>query len=145
MAYSDLSLLKKRVPEQDLRDLTDDDLKGAIDQLKVDDAILGAEAEIDAALRSRYRVPLDPVPDLVAQIATDLAIYRIYGRRPGLEIPATVQAWYDQAQALLDKLARGTRQLEATTEEAPEEIREVVGLGNCRTRAFSRTDLEGMP
>lgn len=70
-------------------------------------AIQVAEERIDAALRSRYRLPLDEVPTLLHAHALNLARYWLYSRRPEMTMPATVEKTYQQAIKELEQIANG--------------------------------------
>lgn len=105
MAYSDLSALQQRMPEQTLIDLSDDIGAGAIDQEVVDRAIADADTEIDSYLAGRYPVPVEPVPALLQRLSLDLAVEIFYGRRPDLDMPEAVKAAARNARALLARIA----------------------------------------
>lgn len=62
---------------------------------------------IDAALRSRYILPLSEVPTLLSQHALTLARYWLYARRPETKMPETVKETYTQAVKELEQIANG--------------------------------------
>ncbi|WP_040977421.1 gp436 family protein [Necropsobacter massiliensis] len=70
-------------------------------------AIKVAEERIDAALRSRYTLPLTQVPTLISQHALTLARYWLYARRPETKMPETVKETYTQAVKELEQIANG--------------------------------------
>ncbi|CUW41137.1 putative Mu-like prophage protein gp36 [Magnetospirillum sp. XM-1] len=83
------------------------------ESLDADDVIAaacaGAAELVDAHLASRYRLPLEPLPLMVKEIALDVAWYKLW-RGP---IPDDVTARYKDAQRLLDKIASGALELQA--------------------------------
>lgn len=94
-------------PEQDLIELTDDYNFGVIDQTVVDKAIAAAGELIDGYLRSRYTLPLTPVPGLLLPLAGVIALRRLYGRRPRLSVPESLQDEYKNCLKTLDLIASG--------------------------------------
>ncbi|MBV6343462.1 DUF1320 domain-containing protein, partial [Candidatus Magnetobacterium casense] len=64
MPYSTLADIKKLIPEDSVIQLTDDEGLGVTNQTRIDEAIAGADGEIDSYCGSRYTVPFSPVPDI---------------------------------------------------------------------------------
>lgn len=143
MAYSDLAALRKRVPEQVLIDLTDDDDLGQVGQAVVDQAIADADAEINTYLSERYALPVSPVTDQVQLLSLSLAVENLYGRNPGLDVPEAVVRAAKNARALLGKIADGMA-LPGVAEKND------TGTGNSGAmfvapdRLFTRDSLKGM-
>jgi phage gp36-like protein len=84
-------------------------------------AIAGADAEVNVRLAARYTVPFDPVPEVVRQIAGDLAAARALlavHSAAEEEESATARAWREQALALLDLLASGEYQGDKLVQQA---------------------------
>ncbi len=106
MSYSTLDDLKKLIPEEILVQLTDDEETGSVNQVRIDEAIAQADAEINAYCSPRYEVPFLPVPDLVRKLSVDIAIYNLYSRRAE-EIPATRSERYKNAIRQLEGIAKG--------------------------------------
>lgn len=73
----------------------------------LEQAIQTAQERIDAALRSRYRLPLTEVPTLLRSHALTLSRYWLYARRPEMPMPATVEKTYQQAIKELEQIASG--------------------------------------
>ena len=119
MAYCELDDLKKHLQESDLVVLTDDAGAGVIDEDVTDEAIATADELIDAYLRGRYAVPLNPVPGLIKRISVDLAIFALYERKKFLMVPDQLVRNHDRQLSLLEKLQRGVVLLgiEAESEE----------------------------
>jgi phage gp36-like protein len=127
MAYSTLSDLTNLVSESVLVQLTDDEMTGAVD------------ADIDGYCGKRYVVPFDPVPDLVAKMSADVALYNLYGRRD--DVPEIRAERYKNAITFLKGVAAGSNSLGEDDPDTP-------GQGETPqitsgTREFSRTSLRG--
>lgn len=112
MPYATRAALIDRFGIRELIDRTDlaEPYTGEIVDAVLDRAIAAADAEIDAALRARYAVPLAPVPELVASIACDLARWHLWPTNP----PEWVEDRAKAARASLDRIACGTLVLDAT-------------------------------
>jgi phage gp36-like protein len=102
MSYCALAdIEKKRIPTDLLIQLTDDTNTGAINEDTVNGCIQDAQVMVEAYLRGRYPLPLDPVPDLAVSITADLAAYNCFALKPECDIPAAVQARRDTAIKML--------------------------------------------
>ncbi len=95
-----------QLEEADLIRLTDDEDAGVISTPRVDKAIADADAEINGYCGQRYRVPFEPVPELVRKFSVDIAIYNLFARRP--LIPDDRRGRYRDVIAFLRLLAAGT-------------------------------------
>ncbi|MBE7415084.1 MAG: DUF1320 domain-containing protein [Deltaproteobacteria bacterium] len=140
--YCTLDDIKKLLPEESLIQLTDDEGQGTVDQGRVDEAIAQADAEIDSYCAVKYRVPFDPVPDLVKKCSVDLAIYNLYSRRVE-EIPQTRTDRYRNAIRQLEGISKGTVSLgvdPAPSAASHGERPDISGPA----RIFSRTRMEDL-
>jgi phage gp36-like protein len=84
-------------------------------------AIAAADAEVDVRLAARYRVPFDPVPEIIKQVAGDLAAARALMAATAAvndEESGLARAWREQALALLDLLAAGEYQGDKLVQQA---------------------------
>jgi len=82
MAYSTQAEIEKKVPTDELLQLTDLEDAGAINTTVLDEAIEAADAEIDSFLRVRGEtVPLTDVPTIVEHLSVALAIGELYSNR----------------------------------------------------------------
>ncbi|MCL4514146.1 MAG: DUF1320 domain-containing protein [Firmicutes bacterium] len=134
--------LLKKIPQAVLVKLTDDAGTGAIDQTKVDDAMIDAANEIDSYCRSRYPVPFNPVPGIIKKLALDIALYNLFSRR-GFEEGSPDKIIADRYKAaieLLEKIARGLVSLGDSGNAPPPP--QGVDISNP-PRRFSRPKLEG--
>lgn len=111
MTYASLQQLVTRFGEQMLVQLTDraNPPLGAIDAVLVAQALANTDAVIDGYLGTRYRLPLDPVPVQVADLALVIAIYKLHVFAPDPKIERD----YDQALRMLRDISGGTVRLDA--------------------------------
>ncbi|MDP2167975.1 MAG: DUF1320 domain-containing protein [Thermodesulfovibrionales bacterium] len=105
MPYCTLEDLKKALPEEHVREMTDDDGLGEIPGAVVSELIAQADAEIDLYL-GRYSVPLSSVPDVIKRCSLDITTYRMYARRFE-EVPDTRRAGYKDAIRTLEDIRDG--------------------------------------
>ncbi len=79
--YSTAAQILKLLPEYEVLQLADDDGAGVIDDPAVtavlEEAIEQADREIDAYVGTVKRVPLSPVPALIENLSTKLAIHHL--------------------------------------------------------------------
>jgi phage gp36-like protein len=131
------------VPEQDLIQLTDDAVPAtAIVTANVQKAVSDSGELIDGYLRHRYTLPLDPVPGLINTLACDIAIYRLYARRPKLAPPEGIVDRYKEAIALLRQIQKGDITLGTGAVVTPETATESISATSA-TRIFTRDTMEG--
>jgi hypothetical protein len=90
-------------PRPNSGQVADTDGSGEIDPALVDRALVDADAEIDAALVGRYALPMDPIPDLLVRVASDLARESLYTDAP----PDVVSGRAKRARELLAQIAAG--------------------------------------
>jgi phage gp36-like protein len=136
--YCTITDLTKIVSEQDMIELTDDMIPAeTIIAANVDKAISDASEMIDGYLRSRYSLPLSPVPGLIATLACDIAVYRLYARRAKLIPPEGVSERYKNALKLLVNIQKGELELGAGAAATPE-ISEAAGTTDAAPRIFTR-------
>lgn len=86
-----------------------------IDTVVLGRALADADAEIDGYLATRYTLPLTSTPVVLVRLACDLARYRLYDDG----VPATVRQRYEDAVAMLKRIAQGDAQLVGITPPAP--------------------------
>ena len=73
-----------------------------------------AEGYVDAALTGRYRVPFDPVPEVIRFLALDIAAYEVLSKHFTTEDPNVgdlVRQFWKRAQDTLAALADGRMRL----------------------------------
>ncbi|OBW98052.1 DUF1320 domain-containing protein [Gallibacterium anatis] len=107
-------------------------------------AIRFAEERIDAALRSRYPLPLQNTPTLIESHACALARYWLYARRPEMKMPETVKEVYQQAIKELEQIATGKLHLgvaDAGDNQQPGEL--LADSGEFKVRSSSKLNTDG--
>lgn len=115
MTYASQAMLVKRFGAVMLVDLTDraDPRTGQIDTDLVAQELGNTDAVINGYVGNRYRLPLDPAPDLVTDLALVIAIYKLHRFAPDPKIKDD----YDQAIRTLRDIASGTVKLDAAGHE----------------------------
>jgi phage gp36-like protein len=105
MLYATRPAMVDRFTEREMVDRTDlaEPYTREIVDAVLNRAMTAADAEVDAALRARYAVPLSPVPDLVVDLACDLARWRLWADRASDAVTERARV----ARATLDRLAKG--------------------------------------
>lgn len=109
MSYATVSDLVARYGEREIRQRSDRENTGAIDEAVVQQALDHATALIDGRLRKLYAVPLNPVPLEIRDHCQALARWKLYDDR----VTEAVKDEAEHALAELDKIARGLVTLEA--------------------------------
>jgi len=111
MPYASLQMLVKRFGERTLVQLTDraEVATGEMDVTVVDQELANTDAVINGYLGNRYRLPLDPVPDQVTDLALSIAIYKLHVFAPDQKIKDD----YQDALRMLRDIAAGTVKLDA--------------------------------
>jgi phage gp36-like protein len=120
MAYVTVDDLKKAMPEAELIQLTDDEKAGSLTAAalaRIDEAIAGAGADIEAYAGTRYATPLQ-TSEKVQDLACDLTIWRLEKRRR--KIRENTQTAYDAAIAFLKDVAAGRAKLDQPAGAAPQ-------------------------
>lgn len=114
--YITSSDLRNRFGAVEIDQLSDPLRSGVPDDQIVDRAISDAGALIDAHLAGRYSLPLASVPEVLVNIACDVARFKLWHRLA----PEEVRERYDDALAQLKMFALGTLVLppDAITGEA---------------------------
>lgn len=140
MPYTSLAALTARFGEEMLVQLTDHLTvpTGTIGMATVGDVLASTDAVVDAALAVRYRLPLVAVPAVVAEIALNIAIYKLHRSEPEAKIGKD----YDQALRDLDAIAKGTRRLDLAGIE-PEGSGSGGVIATDRPRDFTPANMRG--
>ncbi len=135
MSYATQADLEERYGTDELTQLTDRTGAGGPDAAIVARALADADAEIDGYLASRYSLPLDTIPPMLARIACDIARYRLWEDRASEE----VRRRYEDARRLLESIAAGRVSLGLPAASAAPALAEV-NLGNARVMSRAGTD-----
>ena len=132
MRYCSLPDLQLAIPPQTLVWLSNDDESAtAMNAAVVEEAVRQAEELVDAHLRGRYILPLDPVPSVVKDMTVNLARHWLYARRPeGSDLPDAVigDALLPPLTELLQELKPGIKAFGDWAKEHPGLIKGVIGL-----------------
>lgn len=117
MSYAVAQDLIDRYGALELIQLADRDGDGGWDADVVARALSDTDAEIDAALASRYPLPLATVPQLLVGLAADITRYRLYVEAA----PERVKDAAANARKILGALASGAMSLglPAASQPAP--------------------------
>ncbi len=81
-------------------------------------ALRSANARIDTALRSRYVLPFDPIPESLVQPAVDLFRYYLLGIMQHA-VSTDDRLRYEDAEKYLSRLARGEDRLDIPDRDEP--------------------------
>lgn len=108
MTYATLDLLIARYGERTLIQLTDlaDEPTGEIVEAVVDRELVNTDAVINGFLKL-YQLPLADTPPLLADLAQQIAIYKLHT----FDVPVKIADDYKAAMATLRQIADGTVKL----------------------------------
>lgn len=139
--YATLDQLKALTGERELIQLTDraEPPTGLVNAGVAAGAMEAASRLIDGYLAAQYAVPLSEVPPLLADLAADVARYRLHSFSP----PDHVRARYDDAIRTLKDIAAGRIRLPVQTVAAEPQGRAGVMVIESEPRRFSRSSMEG--
>lgn len=137
MAYATITDLNTRFGEDLVITVCDRDLDGAVDTASLTRALDDASSRIDAYVGTTYDVPVSPVPDLLIDLCSDMALY-IVSSDAGTATDDRRRR-YDDAINMLKDIAKGIVTL--GTEDV-----DVAQTGQpqltSNTRIFSRTTMD---
>jgi len=137
--YTSIEKLITRMPMRDIVELTDDDEKGDVDAVVLDQAIADVGAEIDSKLRGRYPLPLvGTVPDIIEHIAAILVIHNLYSRKHQLTLSDGLARQYKKALADLNELQTGLQVLPGY-ESSDSHPAFIASNKTAKDRAFSQS------
>ena len=143
--YITITDITNMVPEDEIIMLTDDESLGNVNSDRVDEAIAQADSEVNGYLGVRYSVPLGaPVPNVVAKLSTDIAIYNLYSRGIAESVPEIRRNRYLDAIKTLKEIAKGTVTLDVDPLPDPKELES--GAESNKTEdesTFTRDNMEG--
>lgn len=140
MAYCTLDDILAMMDEAEVIRYTDDNNAGYINTDVTGKAIAGAGALIDSHLAVRYSVPVSPVPDILVDLAVDIAIYKICSRRG--QSPEEIRKKFEDAVKYLEKVAAGKIVLSGASAAPTGAGSDAVAITGS-TRIFSRDTMKG--
>jgi len=128
-------------------ELTDDEVTGAADEKRVDEARLGAEGEANSYLATRYAVPVSiaqepEVEAVLRSFILDLATYRLHSRRP--PVPPDIVRRREDAVTWLGRVASGIVQLPSAAAVSESGSLGTLGESVGPRRTMTRDTLENM-
>lgn len=122
MSYTSLENLINIIPPKELANLTNDDrYTEEINENIVNSAAVYADELINAYLRNKYKLPLKTVPQLIVNLASDIAAFRLYTRRPS-KMPEHIKERYDAAIKILTNIKKEEMLLDLPSEHPEAEI-----------------------
>jgi phage gp36-like protein len=136
---SDIS--PRRLTESDLIQLTDDTSSGVVNAEVVNDALEAASGLIESYCRQRYTLPLQQTKELT-KLTVDIAVYELYGRRPG-SMNDDVSKRFDDAQKFLKDISAGKASLDQPTPPASEQGASGGAVVTRIPQVFSDENLRG--
>ncbi len=143
MSYCTLDDLKKKADERTLIELTDTTNSGQVDATAVERAVRDASAMVDSFAGKHYKVPFNPVPYVVSDAVSALAVRALHRFR-GLSSPAWEKAG-EEAMAFLEKLSEGKAALDGAVQKpTPSDDVSSTLTFSASDRVFSRDLLKGM-
>ncbi len=147
MAYVTVQDVEERLGSSAYVELTDDSGSGQADLDKVNEAIGGAEGEVDSYLGRRYAVPVQiagfpMIAALLKTIVLDLVEYRLRGRRS--VVSAGVERRRREAVEWLARVAAGEVVLPAATPLPETEALGLLGRAVGEPRQRTRRELESL-
>lgn len=110
MNYCTLDDIRGHVPDARLVEITDDTHPNDSGEIKsniVDKAIQESSTLINSYIGKRFRLPLPSVPSVLRSICVDLSIYNLYERLTEMNITEGMKLRYNNAVALLKRIAEG--------------------------------------
>lgn len=145
--YLTVAQLMRSFQAQMLVQLSNDDHRATeVDEAVLVQAITIAGERIDAALRSRYQLPLTDTPTMLETYCLHLARHWLYARRPETKLPETVKECYSQTikeleQIALGRLHLGLKAVQTETETTTGDL--LPDVGEYAVRAPKRLDTGG--
>ena len=140
MGYCELADILGVMDEEDVIQYTNDADGTGVVMDKVDQAIAGATALIDAHLGRRYAVPLDPVPELIRDLACEIAAYKISGRKSAA--PEEWRQRYKDGVRVLERLGDGKSVIPGAVAMGSGKSSHSVKFSSC-PRIFDRKSMGG--
>jgi phage gp36-like protein len=135
--YATLADLLARFDEAELVQLTDEAGAGVVNQARVDRALRSAAGTIEAHLAAAYQLPLTRIPDVLVDLACDIAIHRLYRTAP----PELVEKRFTEANKTLVGIAAGRVKIDAgVQEQTPRDGAVLIGDGEA---IFTREKMRG--
>lgn len=123
MAYCTKDDILNIIPERELINLTVDYPTGdaVVNDAQLSGAIDYADNCINGFLRGKYNLPLETVPPMIVKLSADIAVYRLYIRRPQ-DLPEHIKDNYKSSLDLLKNIQKGVFMLDTPQEHPAEKV-----------------------
>lgn len=142
MSYATPAQVIERYDEHTITTIADRDNDGSPDTAVLERALADASAEIDTYLAAKYDLPLASTPEVLTRLASDIALYRLASEADrGTD---ERRQRYEDAVALLRRLASGEASLGLPSPGAPSRAYTSVGSVTGRPRRFTRETMRGL-
>ena len=145
MAYATQTDIETLYGADALALVADRDGDGTVETAAVDRALSDASAEIDAYLRVRYDTPVDPVPQLLVQLACDVALYRL--AQTADVRTEEHRTRYEDAMAALKRLSSGQMMLPPPPPDPDDDSEPLDGprpIVTLSEKIFTRDKMKGL-
>lgn len=139
MSYCTQSDIEDEISQATLIELTDDEGLGIVNAARVTKAITAADAEVNSYLAQRYSVPMTSGLELLRDLCMNLALERLYGRRPKT-LPEDRKDRITAVRKLLSDISKGISTLGKTP---PPPVDSGGSTFSADERNFTRTKMEG--
>ena len=141
--YCTIDELKTVIPEQDMIELTDDSVPAqVVIAANANKAISDASELIDGYLRGHYALPLSATPGMIATLACDIAVYRLYARKVRVNPPEGVSERYKAAIKVLEQIQKGDITLGVGGSVSTESNMDGIAV-TPQDRIFTRNTMQG--
>lgn len=140
-SYATIDDMLAAFPEQDLIELTDDEEAGTVNEARMLDALVKADAIVDGYVATFYKRAdaVLPIPVALVDCACAIAMFKLFRHGSPTE---KVEKAHDAAIARLKDIARGTFKLDQGEETIPERDGQI--LVESSDRLFSRDSMKGL-
>lgn len=119
MAYCTRTDIELLIGKEPLKYLSDDEGQNATNNSTLARSIEVADTIIDSYLAERYALPFSPVPALIVQISSNLAVCELYAHRHPDNVPKAIEARRATWMKQLERIASGDTALKDATAAGP--------------------------
>ncbi|EGG93502.1 Mu-like prophage protein [gamma proteobacterium IMCC1989] len=142
MTYATVEDINARYGDDFLYTIADRDNDDTLDTTAVESALADATGSINSYLSTRYTLPLVETPDLLKRHCASIAVYWLATDNGGASEDQRQQ--YEDATKWLERIAKGTAELNIGESSEGEETETATGEGasfQSNQRLFSRNSL----
>lgn len=147
MSYVSATDVQERLGDTLYVELTDDTGSGSADLDKINEAIQGAEGEVNSYVGLRYVVPVDltgqsMIAEVLKSFVLDLVEQRLHGRRP--PVPEDIRRKRSEALTWLKRVADGEIVLPSSSAVPRSAEADIPGKPVGTPRRFTRDELSSL-